>query len=82
MAIPELGASCPDGNEGLAFLPELAVGRLLETPQEIVKTLTTFIGQGGILDLAALEAPGHKVLVTGYDFLLDSADQIAEAFER
>jgi hypothetical protein len=59
------------------FLPDLAVGRLVETPAEITTVIAAFISQDGVLDLAELEeASGHKVLVTGYDFLTDSAKQV------
>ncbi|MCP4664589.1 MAG: DUF11 domain-containing protein [bacterium] len=56
------------------FLPDLAVGRLVEDPAEIITAIATFISQDGVLDLTALDqAPDHKVLITGYDFLRDSA---------
>ena len=35
---------------GSIFLPDLAVGRLVETPQEIITTIATYIGQDGVLD--------------------------------
>ena len=37
------------------FLPDLAVGRLVETPEEITTTIATFISQDGVLDLSALD---------------------------
>ncbi len=56
------------------FIPDLAAGRLVESPEEIIHAIATFISTGGVLDLAALDpVDGHKVLVTGYDFLGDSA---------
>jgi len=56
------------------FLPDLAAGRLVEEPAEIITAIATFISQNGLLDLTALDpATGHKVLLTGYDFLIDSA---------
>ena len=59
------------------FLPDFAVGRLVENPEEIVTTIATFISQDGVLDLQALHpSTGHKVLVTGYDFLIDSGRRI------
>jgi hypothetical protein len=61
---------------GTLFLPDLAVGRLVETPAEITKTISTFIAQDGVLDLSALGPDGHKVMVTGYDFLQDTATEI------
>ncbi len=50
-------------------LPDLATGRLVETPQEMVDTINTFIAQNGQITL-------NKALVTGYDFLVDSAQDI------
>ncbi len=61
---------------GRLFLPDLAVGRLVEEPAEIITTIATFISQDGILDLDADENRDHQVLVTGYDFLVDSAGTI------
>jgi len=59
------------------FLPELGIGRLVETPAEIVGTIANFISHDGVVDLASLDPEsGHKVLVTGYDFLADSALKI------
>ncbi|HUP47767.1 MAG TPA: hypothetical protein VNA04_03155 [Thermoanaerobaculia bacterium] len=52
------------------FLPDLAVGRLVETPEEMTTTIATYISQDGILDLSLLD---HKVLITGYDFLTNVA---------
>jgi hypothetical protein len=64
--------------DGRVVLPDLRVGRLVETPQEIVKTIATYISQDGILDLTQLHpTTGKKVLVTGYDFLSGGASEIA-----
>src|SRR4029453_16218250 len=61
----------PDGLAGpVLFSPDLAMGRLVERPDEIIKTISTFIGQGGILDLTDASSP-HTILVTGYDWLED-----------
>ncbi len=60
-----------------AFLPTLAIGRLVENPDEIITSIATYISQDGVLDLASLDAEtGHKVLVTGYDFLIDLGRKI------
>ena len=64
------------------FVPDLAIGRLVETPDEIISTIATFISQDGVLDLTAMDPDtGHKALVTGYDFLLDSASVIRERWK-
>jgi uncharacterized repeat protein (TIGR01451 family) len=67
----------PDELSGNLFLPDLSVGRLVETPEEMTTAIATFVSQDGVLDLSALDAAsGHKVLVTGYDFLTDSAKKV------
>ncbi|NHC47204.1 Ig-like domain repeat protein, partial [Motilibacter aurantiacus] len=53
-------------------VPDLPVGRLVETPAEIGATIDNFLGLGG----GALPAPTSS-LVTGYDFLTDAADAVA-----
>src|SRR5262249_33528102 len=59
------------GLSGSLWLPDLAVGRLVETPAEITTAIATFISQEGVLDISA-GGMTHKVLVTGYDFLTDA----------
>ena len=72
----------PDDLSGSLFLPDLAVGRLVETPGEITTAIATFISQDGVLDLSVLDpVNGHKVLVTGYDFLTDSAAKVRERWK-
>jgi hypothetical protein len=72
----------PDDLSGSLFLPDLAVGRLVETPGEITTAIATFISQDGVLDLSVLDpVNGHKVLVTGYDFLSDSAVKVRERWK-
>jgi Tol biopolymer transport system component len=62
---------------GSLFVPDLEVGRLVETAPEITTTIATFIGQNGIVDLSLLDpSTGHKALVTGYDFLTDGARRV------
>ncbi|MGF1668734.1 MAG: Ig-like domain-containing protein, partial [Acidimicrobiia bacterium] len=55
-----------------AYLPELAVGRLVETPAQIVGALEAFIANEGVLD------PGSAA-TAGYDFLTDGSEEIDEA---
>ena len=58
-------------------LPDLNVGRLVETPEQIAGTIARFISQDGTIDLRALDpVAGHAVLVSGYDFLSDSARRV------
>ena len=54
-------------------LPDLAVGRLVETPDQMTATINAFIAQNGQVDL-------DTVLVTGYDFLEDSATAMQAAW--
>jgi hypothetical protein len=64
------------------FVPDLAVGRLVERPEEITTTIATFISQDGFLDLGSHDPDDdHLVLVTGYDFLLDSGRRIRERWK-
>jgi Tol biopolymer transport system component len=53
------------------YLPNLAVGRLVETPEDIIATLNRFVGTSvnGHLD-------PQTSLTTGYDFLFDGATAI------
>lgn len=68
-----------DELRGSLFIPDLSVGRLVETPEEIIQAIATFLSQDGLLDLSAVHpVEGHKILVTGYDFLLDSGRRIRE----
>jgi uncharacterized repeat protein (TIGR01451 family) len=64
------------------FISDLSTGRLVETPREMTQAIATFISQDGVLDLSAEDpASGHKVLVTGYDFLVDTATQVRAAWK-
>ncbi|MEY2523228.1 MAG: large repetitive protein [Ilumatobacteraceae bacterium] len=58
------------------FVPELAVGRLVESKADIVKALDTFTQYNGQLDPATTSS----ALVTGYDFLTDGSDAIGDKF--
>lgn len=56
-------------------LPDLATGRLVETPQEIMDTVDTFLAMDGQVDL-------NRGLVTGYDFMEDCAAHERNSFTR
>jgi hypothetical protein len=56
------------------FVPELAVGRLVESKADIVKALDTFTQYNGQLDPATTSS----ALVTGYDFLTDGSEAIGD----
>jgi hypothetical protein len=57
------------------FVPGLAVGRLVESKDDIVKALDTFTQFNGQLDPATTSS----ALVTGYDFLTDGSQTVADA---
>ncbi|MBX2997161.1 MAG: hypothetical protein KF893_01530 [Caldilineaceae bacterium] len=54
------------GNE--LFVPDFAIGRLIQEPNEIIGQIDIFLG-GGLIDT-------ERALVTGYDFVQDSASLI------
>jgi hypothetical protein len=53
-------------------VPDLAIGRLVETPQEIMTLVDAYLNQYGALF-------PNTALVTGYDFLTDGAEAIRDA---
>ena len=55
-------------------LPDVAVGRLVESPTDITSTLQRFVARNG-----APLTPTSS-LTTGYDFLTDAADKVAGDF--
>ena len=55
----------------LLQVPDLAVGRLVETPQEIMATAAAFLESNGVLNPAS-------ALVTGHDFFNDGAQAIVD----
>ena len=57
------------------YLPDLAVGRLVETPAEITAQLDQFVTAGGALT-------PRSALTTGYDFLADGARAVDSALTR
>ncbi|MGC4108858.1 MAG: hypothetical protein QM747_00175 [Nocardioides sp.] len=57
-------------------VPDLAVGRLVKTPEDIEQTVSHYLD----LDNGTLPAP-HSSLVTGYDFLADAADAVNQEFQ-
>lgn len=61
------------------LLPDLAIGRLVETPNEIIQSLNVYLGQGGLLDVSRSD---RRVMVTGYDFLIDSGKRIRNRWKN
>ena len=56
------------------YVPELAVGRLVETPTQILSQITQYINRNGAINPT-------RALTTGYDFLSDGASQISADFK-
>ena len=54
-------------------MPDLAVGRLVETPAEIGGMLHAYLGTAG----GVVPTPTSS-LVTGYDFLTDAANAVKD----
>ena len=55
------------------FVPDVALGRLVETPSDIVAALDRFLAFNGLLDPATTSS----AFVSGYDFLSDGAEQVS-----
>ncbi len=53
------------------YVPDLAVSRLVETPDEIAGTIQAFIDADGVL-------ANEFGLVSGYDFMKDGAERVAQ----
>jgi Tol biopolymer transport system component len=56
------------------YVPELAVGRLVETPDQIRSQITQYIQRNGAISPT-------RALTTGYDFLSDGATKISADFK-
>ena len=61
-----------DGRE--LYIPQYALGRLVETPEQIVAVIDAY------LEEPVLEP--ERALVTGYDFLIDQAEAIVETLDE
>jgi len=48
------------------YLPDVAVGRLVETPGDMIQTVNRFLANNGV-------TPVNQVLITGWDFVQDQA---------
>lgn len=56
------------------YIPDLGVGRLIETPADMVRTIDLF--------LTSPTSQIERVLVTGYDFLYDTGQEECEAWRQ
>ncbi|MFN0147916.1 MAG: C25 family cysteine peptidase [Dehalococcoidia bacterium] len=59
------------------YVPQLSVGRLVETPAEINAQVDLFVSSNGVLDPGSGATP-QRALVTGYDFFSDAAVKLIE----
>ncbi len=58
-------------NDRALYVAEKAVGRLVETPDEIIGQLQSFVDRSGTIRV-------DSATVAGYDFLADSSEEIAD----
>ena len=62
-------------NDHELFVPDVALGRLVETPEDASAAIDTFLINAGTLD----PTTANSALVTGYDFMTDGAQGVADA---
>ena len=67
-------------NEHELFVPDVALGRLVETPEDIDAAIDKFLDPAfdGTLD----PATANSALVTGFDFMIDGAQEVASNLEE
>ncbi len=65
-----------------AYLNDFAIGRLVETPEQIEDVIHTFLAQDGQVNALPDVTGENRILVTGFDFLYDTAKQIDLAFDQ
>jgi hypothetical protein len=59
------------------YTPNVALGRLIESPEDMVKIITSFLTPTATGDAAGILRPSNK-LVTGYDFMTNMANAIKD----
>ena len=62
-------------NDHELFVPDVALGRLVETPEDITASISTYLTNNGLLD----PSTASSALVTGADFMKDGAQGVAAA---
>ncbi|MCU0261761.1 MAG: hypothetical protein MUE78_12140, partial [Ilumatobacteraceae bacterium] len=70
------GISVLNGDHEL-YVPERSIGRLVEEPWQIIQQLDNFQTYDGLIDPATLPTAA----VTGYDFLTDGAQAVADGLD-
>ncbi len=63
----------PDGFDGELYIPDIPIGRLVETPQEISKTIDVFSKKGDIVE-------PQRIFITSYDFMNDAGRSCASVW--
>ena len=67
------GTQTPIDLGGRSFhLPDVAVGRLVESPAQMTAQIDSFLAQDGILQI-------NEALAAGYDFMEDAVQELADA---
>ena len=61
------------------ILPDIMVGRLVESPNDIMESIDAFINNNGKIDLTTIN--GGNVLVAGSDWLRDAAGRINDTMD-
>ncbi len=65
--------------DGSIPIPDLAVGRVVETAAEAKGVIDAYLGDD---DGVVLSGTGIDTLTTGYDFLTDAATAVADSFDQ
>ncbi|RCV65426.1 hypothetical protein C5S53_03810, partial [Methanophagales archaeon] len=63
----------PEGFDGELYIPDIPVGRLVETPEEISKTIDIFSKKGDIVE-------PQRIFITSYDFMNDTGGSCASVW--
>jgi len=63
----------PEGFEGELYIPDKPIGRLVETPEEISKTIDVFSNSGDIVN-------PNRIFITSYDFMNDTGGSCASVW--
>jgi len=66
------------------YVPDIAVGRLAETPSDIVKMIDAFLASGGVvtMPISSPATDSASTLAAGYDFMQDAATEAHAVFGR
>ena len=65
----------------VVYLPQVAYGRLGESPAAIVGAVNRFVATDGLADPRTTESEPRTALVTDYDFFADGGEEIASSLQ-